>query len=85
MEAPAVPLSQELTYTYKRDTTHQIRSTFAPVGKGRFLVYDEDDPSWLAPTAMWSRAHPRFEDALARFGRPGQAAGYLWQTREWQG
>jgi hypothetical protein len=68
VEDPNMTLSEELTNTYIKDENDVVKSTFARVGKGRFLFYDEGEPDKHAPEEIWSRATPKHQVVLAKAG-----------------
>ncbi|KIY70344.1 hypothetical protein CYLTODRAFT_392105 [Cylindrobasidium torrendii FP15055 ss-10] len=66
VEDPNTMLSEELTYTYFRDEIEKkVKKTFARVGKGKFLVYDEGEPNEYIPEEMWSSATPKHHKFLS--------------------
>ncbi|KAB5595009.1 hypothetical protein CTheo_1642 [Ceratobasidium theobromae] len=70
MEDPTMMLSEELTSTYIKDKGGEVKKTFAHVGKGKFLIYDEGDPDQYAPDDMWSCACPKHQLTLEKAGDP---------------
>jgi len=51
-----------------KDDHGMVHSTFARVGKGRFLLYNEGEPTEHTPKEMWSHATPRYQVMLAKAG-----------------
>ena len=59
-------LSKELTNTYIKDKNNEVKKTFACVGKGRFLLYNEGKPNEHTPDDMWSHAPPKHQITLEK-------------------